>query len=124
MDLCGRSDVPAGWGITGFSTRSLTKLREHLLAEGIVAEVSRETLRRILRAGGVSSQITTTLKPSTDPDVIGRDGPGPDLMTTYATTAAGPRRRPLNTHSRKDTAWRPRAGRVDSERPTPAPAGG
>ena len=37
-----------------FSTWSLTKLRDHLLAEGIVAQSSRETLRRILRAGGVS----------------------------------------------------------------------
>jgi hypothetical protein len=32
--------------ITGFSTWSLTKLRDHLLDEGIVAELSRETLIR------------------------------------------------------------------------------
>src|SRR5689334_18819776 len=37
---------PTDWGITGLSTWSLTKLREHLLAEGIVAQLSRETLRR------------------------------------------------------------------------------
>jgi transposase len=61
---------PADWGLTGFSTWSLTKLREHLLQEGIVAELSRETLRRILRAGGVSWQTTTTWKASTDPDFI------------------------------------------------------
>src|SRR5215207_609056 len=61
---------PAEFGITGFSTWSLTKLRDHLLAEGIVALMSRETLRRILRDGGVSWQTTTTWKASTDPDFI------------------------------------------------------
>jgi transposase len=61
---------PAECGITGFSTWSLTKLRDHLVAEGIVASMSRETLRRILRDGGVSWQTTTTWKASTDPDFI------------------------------------------------------
>jgi transposase len=61
---------PSSWGRTGFSTWSLSKLRELLLAEGIVAEISRETLRRILREGGVSWQTTTTWKASTDPDFI------------------------------------------------------
>ena len=36
----------------------------------MVAELSRETLRRILHAGGVSWQTTTTWKASTDPDFI------------------------------------------------------
>jgi len=63
---------PADWGITGFSTWSLTTLRDHLLAEGIVAELSRETLRRILRDGGISWQTTTTWKASTDPDFIAK----------------------------------------------------
>jgi transposase len=61
---------PADWGITAFSTWSLAKLREHLLAQGIVAELSRETLRRILHAGGVSWQTTTTWKASTGPDFV------------------------------------------------------
>src|SRR3954454_6054714 len=30
---------PADWGLTGFSTWSLAKLRDHLLAEGIVVAV-------------------------------------------------------------------------------------
>src|SRR3954468_15032481 len=47
---------PAECGLARFSTWSLTKLRDYLLAEGIVAAISRETLRRILRAGGVSWQ--------------------------------------------------------------------
>jgi transposase len=55
---------------TAFSTWSLAKLRAHLVGEGIVAELSRETLRRILHAGGVSWQTTTTWKASTDPDFI------------------------------------------------------
>jgi hypothetical protein len=38
----------------GFSTWPLSKLRELLLDKGIVAELSRETLRRILRDGGVT----------------------------------------------------------------------
>jgi transposase len=63
---------PAECGLTGFSTWSLTKLRDHLLAEGIVAELSRETLRRILHAGGVTWQTTTTWKSSTDPDFVAK----------------------------------------------------
>jgi transposase len=61
---------PTDWGITAFSTWSLTKLREHLIARGTVTAISRETLRRILRAGGVSWQTSTTWKASTDPDFI------------------------------------------------------
>ena len=61
---------PAQCGLTGFSTWSLTKLRDHLLREGIVAELSRETLRRILHEGGISWQTTTTWKASPDPEFI------------------------------------------------------
>src|SRR4051812_37046579 len=63
---------PADWGITAFATWSLAKLREHLIDRGTVAAISRETLRRILRAGGVSWQATTTWKASTDPDFIAK----------------------------------------------------
>src|SRR3954449_11474952 len=42
---------PADWGLTGFSTWSLAKLRDHLLREGIVAAISRETLRRSCAPG-------------------------------------------------------------------------
>ena len=51
---------PADWGITAFSTWSLSKLVEHLIARGTVVTISRETLRGILREGGVSWQTTTT----------------------------------------------------------------
>ncbi|MGW6404936.1 helix-turn-helix domain-containing protein [Streptomyces sp. NPDC055134] len=41
----------ADWKITAFSTRSLSKLAEHLVKHKVTAAISRETLRRILRAG-------------------------------------------------------------------------
>jgi transposase len=101
---------PADWGITAFSTWSLAKLREHLLAEGIVAELSRETLRRILHAGGVSWQTTTTWKASTDPDFIGKmrrildlyDHPPADGRVVCVDEIG-----PLNLLPRKGKAWRP-----------------
>jgi transposase len=40
---------PTDWKITAFSTWSLAKLAEHLIAQKIVPTISRETLRRILR---------------------------------------------------------------------------
>jgi transposase len=103
---------PADWGLTGFSTWSLTKLRDLLLAEGIVAELSRETLRRILRAGGISWQTTTTWKASTDPDFIPKmrrvldlyDSP-PDDGRVVCVDEFGP----LNLLPRKGKAWRPRS---------------
>ncbi|WP_245931701.1 helix-turn-helix domain-containing protein [Actinokineospora auranticolor] len=54
---------PADWGITAFTTWSLSTLSEHLVARGTVVAISRETVRRILRDGGVSWQTTTTWKP-------------------------------------------------------------
>lgn len=58
------------WGITAFTTWSLSKRREHLLDRGTVAAIGRETLRRILHAGGVSWQSASTWKGSTDPDLL------------------------------------------------------
>ncbi|GGT46764.1 hypothetical protein GCM10010176_107110 [Nonomuraea spiralis] len=64
--------APTEWGIEGMSTWSLRTLAEHLIARGVVAAISREHLRRILRKGGVSWQTTTTWKSSTDPHFIAR----------------------------------------------------
>lgn len=61
---------PSDWGVTAFSTWSLTKLAEHLAARKVVSAISRETLRRILRDGKVTWQATTTWKASTDPDFL------------------------------------------------------
>lgn len=99
---------PAEWGVTGFSTWSLTTLREHLLAEGIVAAISRETLRRILRESGVSWQTTTTWKASTDPEFIAKmrrilelyDHP-PDDGRVVCVDEFGP----LNLLPRKGKSW-------------------
>jgi transposase len=101
---------PADWGITAFATWSLAKLREHLLAQAIVAELSRETLRRILRAGGVSWQTTTTWKASSDPDFIAKmrrvldlyDRPPADGRVVCVDEFG-----PLNLRPRKGKAWRP-----------------
>jgi len=101
---------PAQCGITGFSTWSLTKLRDHLVAEGIVAELSRETLRRILHEGGISWQTTTTWKASTDPSFIPKmrrildlyDHPPADGRVICVDEFG-----PLNLLPRTGKAWRP-----------------
>jgi transposase len=51
-----------------FSTWSLSKLAEFLVAEGVVDDISHEGLRMLLREEGVSFQRLKTWKASTDPD--------------------------------------------------------
>ncbi|TFE25065.1 IS630 family transposase [Frankia sp. B2] len=51
-----------------FSTWSLSKLAEFLVAEGVVDDISHEGLRVLLREEGVSFQRLKTWKTSTDPD--------------------------------------------------------
>jgi transposase len=51
-----------------FSTWSLTKLAEFLVAEGVVDDISHEGLRVLLRQEEVSFQAIKTWKQSTDPD--------------------------------------------------------
>lgn len=51
-----------------FSTWSLVKLADFLVAEGVVEDISHEGLRAILRAEGVSFQRIKTWKTSRDPD--------------------------------------------------------
>ncbi|MDA8263900.1 MAG: IS630 family transposase [Actinomycetota bacterium] len=51
-----------------FSTWSLSKLAEFLVAEGVVDDISHEGLRTLLREEGVSFQVIKTWKTSTDPD--------------------------------------------------------
>ncbi|QUH01842.1 IS630 family transposase [Saccharopolyspora erythraea] len=58
---------PAEHGLP-FSTWSLTKLADFLVAEGVVEDISHEGLRAILRAEGVSFQRIKTWKTSRDPD--------------------------------------------------------
>src|SRR5690348_1777277 len=51
-----------------FSTWSLAKLADFLVAEGVVDDISHEGLRVLLRAEGVSFQRVKTWKASRDPD--------------------------------------------------------
>jgi transposase len=50
-----------------FSTWSLSKLAEFLVAEGVVDDISHEGLRVLLREEGVSFQVIKTVKLSNDP---------------------------------------------------------
>src|SRR5262245_45696805 len=58
---------PAEHGLP-FSTWSLSKLGEFLVAEGVVDDISHEGLRALLREEGVTFQRLKTWKASTDPD--------------------------------------------------------
>jgi len=51
-----------------FSTWSLSKLAEFLVAEGVVDDISHEGLRLLVREEGVSFQAIKTFKVSNDPD--------------------------------------------------------
>ncbi|MFF0493939.1 IS630 family transposase [Nocardia sp. NPDC004068] len=57
-----------GWP---FSVWSLSKLVE-VLRHNNIADISRETLRGILKSGGVSWQVTKTWKASNDPEFTGK----------------------------------------------------
>ncbi|RMI28642.1 IS630 family transposase [Actinomadura harenae] len=102
--------TPAEWGITGFSTWSLAKLAAHLEKIGLVTSLSPTHLGRILKAGGVSWQTTTTWKSSNDPDFIAKmqavlalyDAP-PEGGRVICVDEFGP----LNLMPRKGKAWRP-----------------
>ncbi len=103
--------TPAEWGITAFSTWSLSKLAAHLENVGLVTSLSRTHLARILKAGGVSWQTTTTWKSSNDPDFITKMHA---VLALYDTPPQGGRVicvdefGPLNLMPRKGKAWRPR----------------
>src|SRR3954462_3194958 len=58
---------PAEHGLP-FSTWSLAKLADFLVAEGVVDDISHEGLRLVLRDEDVSFQAVKTYKASTDPD--------------------------------------------------------
>jgi transposase len=51
-----------------FSTWSLSKLAEFLVAEGVVDDISHEGLRQVLKDEGVSFQSIKTVTQSNDPD--------------------------------------------------------
>ncbi|WP_240505254.1 IS630 family transposase [Nocardia mangyaensis] len=96
-----------GWP---FSTWSLSKLWDVLVLNGIV-DISRETLRQILKAGGVSWQATKTWKASNDPDFAAKmarvlelyDNPPADGRVVCVDEFG-----PLNLQPRAGRGWFPR----------------
>ena len=112
-----------------FSTWSLSKLAEFLVAEGVVDDISHEGLRVLLREEGVSFQAIKTFKVSNDPDFEAKknrvlelydlaDGkalPGPgDPTVVFCMDEFGP----LNLQPHPGKQWAPVAsGRGDPDAP-------
>jgi transposase len=108
-----------------FSTWSLTKLAEFLVAEGVVDDISHEGLRVLLREEGVSFQVIKTWKQSNDPDfeakknrvlqlydiADGKEVPGEgDPTVVICMDEFGP----LNLLPRPGKQWAPRATTTES----------
>jgi transposase len=112
-----------------FSTWSLSKLAEFLVAEGVVDDISHEGLRVVLREEGVSFQVIKTFKVSNDPDFEAKknrilelydiaDGtatPGPeDPTVVFCMDEFGP----LNLQPHPGRQWAPvAAGKGDPTMP-------
>src|ERR1700712_591341 len=112
-----------------FSTWSLSKLAEFLVAEGVVDDISHEGLRVLLREEGVSFQVIKTFKQSNDPDfeakknrilelyaiADGRTEPGPgDPTVVVCMDEFGP----LNLQPHPGKQWAPvAAGKGEQDRP-------
>ena len=101
-----------------FSTWSLSKLADFLVAEGVVDDISHEGLRVLLREEGVSFQVIKTWKQSNDPDfeakknrvlelyeiADGKTVPGPgDPTVVFCMDEFGP----LNLLPRPGRQWAP-----------------
>jgi transposase len=110
-----------------FSTWSLSKLAEFLVAEGVVDDISREGLRDLLRKEGVRFQVIKTWKTSTDPDyeakknrvlelyhiADGKTAPGDgDPQIVFCMDEFGP----LNLLPRPGKQWAPAATKAAKDR--------
>jgi len=115
-----------------FSTWSLSKLAEFLVAEGVVDDISHEGLRELLRSEGVSFQVIKTFKQSNDPDfeakknrvlelydiADGKAEPGEgDPMVVFCMDEFGP----LNLLPRPGKQWAPMVSRNDKGAELTAP---
>jgi transposase len=102
-----------------FSTWSLSKLAEYLVAEGVVDDISHEGLRLTLCEEGVSFQVIKTYKQSNDPDFEAKKNRVLELYE-IADGKRKPKKRdptvvvcmdefgPLNLLPRPDKQWAPR----------------
>ena len=112
-----------------FSTWSLSKLAEFLVAEGVVDDISHEGLRVLLREEGVSFQVIKTFKQSNDPDFEAKKN---RILELYAIADGTVERSdgdptviicmdefgPLNLQPHPGKQWAPvAAGRGDSDQP-------
>lgn len=112
-----------------FSTWSLSKLAEFLVAEGVVDDISHEGLRVLLREEGVSFQAIKTFKVSNDPDFEAKKNRVLDLYAIAdGTVTAGPddptvvfcmdEFGPLNLQPHPGKQWAPvAAGKGDTTMP-------
>ncbi|MEI2652045.1 MAG: IS630 family transposase [Microthrixaceae bacterium] len=112
-----------------FSTWSLSKLAEFVVAEGVVDDISHEGLRVLLREEGVSFQVIKTFKQSNDPDfeqkknrilelyaiADGKAEPGAgDPTVVFCMDEFGP----LNLQPHPGKQWAPAiVGKGDAEQP-------
>lgn len=119
---------PQDYGLP-FSTWSLSKLSEHLVAKGVVDDISHEGLRVLLREEGVSFQAVKTWKESNDPDfeakknrilelydiADGKTQPGPgDPVVVFCFDEFGP----LNLQPHPGKHWAGVGGKAaDADRP-------
>src|SRR3990170_8908500 len=112
-----------------FSTWSLAKLADFLVAEGVVDDISHEGLRVLLREEGVSFQVIKTFKASNDPDYEAKKNRVLELYD-IADGKQNPRRGdptvvlcldefgPLNLQPHPGKQWAPiAAGKGSSESP-------
>ena len=121
---------PADHGVA-FSTWSLSKLAEFLVAEGMVDDISHEGLRALLRQEEVSFQAIKTWKQSTDPDFEVKKNRVLELYDIAEGKAAGGERpdggvlrgrvRPAQPAARPGRQWAPVISRR-SKGSTGAPA--
>ncbi len=111
-----------------FSTWSLTKLAEFLVAEGVVDDISHEGLRDLLRKEGVSFQVIKTFKQSNDPDYEAKknrvlelydiaDGKAPPGEDDPSVVICMDEFGPLNLLPRPGKQWAPVVARKDKGSP-------
>jgi transposase len=109
-----------------FSAWSLGKPAGHAVAAGLAAAVSRESLRQILRAAGISWQAARTWKASAGPGFIAKMRRVPDLHdhppADGRVVCAG-EFGPLNLQPRAGRGWRPAGHLARLRAPCSRPGG-